>query len=105
MEIVGLGHKKDTLVEHLSWGESQRVAIARAIARKPSLIIADEPTGNLDVKNALNILDLLISLKDENTAVIITTHATHLIDRLEEGKLIQVNNGKIQLSNWEGSLI
>ena len=105
LEIVGLGHKKDTLVEHLSWGESQRVAIARAIARKPSLIIADEPTGNLDVKNALNILDLLISLKDENTAVIITTHATHLIDRLEEGKLIQVNNGKIQLSNWEGSLI
>ena len=47
-------------MEHLS-GEKVKVAIARAIARKPSLIIADEPTGNLDVKNALNILDLLIS--------------------------------------------
>ncbi len=91
---VGLGHKAFSLVENLSWGERQRVAIARAVARKPKLILADEPTGNLDTKNALNILELLISFKDQNTAIIITTHATHLIDQ-KDGRLIYVEAGRI----------
>jgi len=92
---VGLEHKALSPVENLSWGESQRVAIARAVARKPALILADEPTGNLDKDNALNILELLTSLKDEKTSVIITTHATHLIEDKEDGKLIQVDGGSI----------
>ena len=92
---VGLEHKKSSLVENLSWGECQRIAIARAVARKPLLILADEPTGNLDHDNALNILDLLTSFRDEKTAVIITTHATHLIDNNEESRLIQVEDGSI----------
>lgn len=96
LEKVGLGHKKNTLVEKLSWGESQRIAIARAIARKPKLILADEPTGNLDVDNAINILNILTSLKDERTTVIITTHATHLIKDREEGLFIQIEEGKLQ---------
>jgi len=79
----------------LSWGERQRVAIARAVARKPELILADEPTGNLDKDNALNILELLTSFKDEKTTVIITTHATHLIDHTQDSKLIQVDGGNI----------
>lgn len=95
---VGLGHKTFSLVDNLSWGECQRVAIARAVARKPVLILADEPTGNLDLKNALNILELLTSFKDHKTAVIITTHATHLIDDKEDIKLIQVDKGSIR---WE----
>lgn len=95
LERVGLGHKKYSMVENLSWGERQRVAIARAVARKPLLILADEPTGNLDKDNALNILDLLISFKDSKTAVIITTHATHLIEDKEEGKLIKVEGGRL----------
>jgi len=92
---VGLEHKSLAYVENLSWGETQRVAIARAIARKPALILADEPTGNLDVENALNIMGLLTSLKDEKTAIIITTHATHLIDSSTEGKLLQMETGSI----------
>lgn len=98
LEKVGLSHKRDSLVEKLSWGESQRIAIARAIARKPSLVLADEPTGNLDIDNALNILDILTSLKDEETTVIITTHATHLIRDREEGLFIRIEEGDLQ---WE----
>lgn len=95
LEQVGLSHKINVKVEKLSWGENQRVAIARALARKPKLILADEPTGNLDLDNAHNILDLLISLKDKDTTVIITTHATHLIEDVEEGTFINVKDGNI----------
>jgi cell division transport system ATP-binding protein len=95
---VGLEHKALSLVENLSLGESQRVTIARAVARKPVLILADEPTGNLDKDNALNILDLLKSLIDEKTAVIITTHATHLIDAEKNSKVIWMDNGSL---SWE----
>jgi cell division transport system ATP-binding protein len=101
LERVGLTHKASSLVDNLSWGECQRVAIARAIARKPKLILADEPTGNLDKANALNILELLVSLKDENTSVIITTHATHLIEGDKSAKYIQMSSGKICLEGVE----
>lgn len=94
---VGLGHKIMSLVENLSWGETQRVAIARGVARKPALILADEPTGNLDVDNALNILDLLTSLKNKDTAVVITTHATHLLEDIKVGKFVKVDNGSISM--------
>lgn len=90
---VGLEHKMFSKVENLSWGECQRVAIARAVARKPALILADEPTGNLDKDNALNILELLSSFRDENTAVVITTHATHLIEGQEHVRYIQMERG------------
>lgn len=94
---VGLEHKIKSLVENLSWGETQRVAIARAIARKPAIILADEPTGNLDMDNALNILDLLASIKSEDTAIIITTHATHLLEDIEVGKFVKVDNGSVSV--------
>lgn len=95
---VGLEHKALSLVENLSWGESQRVAIARAVARKPVLILADEPTGNLDKDNALNILELLTSFIDQKTAVVITTHATHLINAEKNSKYIRMDNGSL---SWE----
>lgn len=94
---VGLSHRMLSLTENLSWGERQRVAIARAVARRPTLILADEPTGNLDKDNALHILELLTSFKDERTTVIITTHATHMIDREKEAKLVHMNNGNMSL--------
>ena len=97
LERVGLGHKKFSLVENLSYGERQRVAIARAVARKPALILADEPTGNLDKDNALNILKLLASFKNNKTTVIITTHATHLINGEKDSKLIRIDNGSISI--------
>ncbi len=80
MEKVGLSHKIHAPVENLSYGERQRVAIARAVARNPKIIIADEPTGNLDKKNALMVLNLLKSFKNKETSVIITTHALALIE-------------------------
>lgn len=92
---VGLGHKALSPVENLSWGERQRISIARAVARNPMLILADEPTGNLDKENALNILSLLSSFRNEKTSVIITTHATHLIDEKEECRCIQLDTGSI----------
>lgn len=98
LDRVRLGHKVLSKAENLSWGERQRVAIARAITRKPSLILADEPTGNLDVENAINILQILNSLRDEATSVIITTHATHLIDEEAISQLIYIENGLIHIN-------
>lgn len=92
---VGLEHKYFSLVENLSWGERQRVAIARAVARHPRLILADEPTGNLDQHNAQQVLDLLASCVDQETTVIITTHATHLIHEKQGGRLIELKHGQI----------
>ncbi len=93
---VGIYHKKNNRVDHLSYGERQRVGIARALIREPKILLADEPTGNLDQKTASAILELLMKLKDEFTTTIITTHATHLLPssfgrllELKEGQLIQ----------------
>lgn len=98
LDRVGLGHKKTSLVENLSWGEAQRVAIARAVARKPSIIFADEPTGNLDHDNAVNIMEILKSFRDSNTAVIITTHATHLIGQEADAMYIRIDNGHLTIN-------
>ncbi len=97
IERVGLAHKKQSMVENLSWGEAQRISIARAIARKPKLILADEPTGNLDQENARIILDLLKSFKDVDTSVIITTHATHLIEDEQDATFLYVNRGEVTI--------
>jgi cell division transport system ATP-binding protein len=98
LEQVGLGHKAASPIEHLSWGERQRVAIARAIARKAELILADEPTGTLDRENALGILSLLTSMRNERTTVLITTHATHLLDTAQASGIIRMDNGQLELS-------
>lgn len=95
---VGLDNKIDEIIDNLSWGEAQRVAIARAIARKPSIIIADEPTGNLDHDNAIHIFELLAGFCDEDTTVIITTHATHLIHDYKNATYIQVDKGTIHVT-------
>ncbi|NLE26233.1 MAG: ATP-binding cassette domain-containing protein [Clostridiaceae bacterium] len=95
IEKVGLSHKAYSMVENLSWGEAQRVAIARAIARKPRLILADEPTGNLDHNNAINILNILASFRQRDTSVIVATHATHLIENQRNITIIRMKQGKI----------
>jgi cell division transport system ATP-binding protein len=95
LDKVGLIHKINDDIESLSWGETQRVAIARAISHKPRLIIADEPTGNLDQNNSVKILNLLESLVDDMTTVIVTTHATHLIDNYKKARIIKMDGGKL----------
>lgn len=102
LEKVGLSHKADSMVENLSWGEAQRVSIARAIARKPRLILADEPTGNLDHDNAVNILNILASFKQKDTSVIVATHATHLIENQRNVTIIRMNQGNISVEKRGG---
>lgn len=94
LENVGLYQKLNNRVEHLSFGERQRVGIARAIVRAPQILIADEPTGNLDQKTASAIIQLLINIKDKKTTAIITTHATHLLPK-GVGRLIELKDGQI----------
>lgn len=102
LEKVGLAHKADSMVENLSWGEAQRVAIARAIARKPGLILADEPTGNLDHDNAVNILNILASFRQKNTSVIVATHATHLIENQRNTTIIRMSGGNLTVEKRGG---
>lgn len=81
LEMVGLGHRQHHLPRELSGGQQQRVAIARALANDPSVILADEPTGNLDSKTAHQIVDLLSSLcRDRGVTVISATHDHRMLD-------------------------
>lgn len=81
---VGLGEKTHRLGTQLSGGEQQRVAVARALANQPAIILADEPTGNLDVKNSSMVFDLLTRLAKENgQAVILVTHNTEIANRCD----------------------
>ncbi len=84
LESVGLGEKTHRLGTQLSGGEQQRVAVARALANQPSIILADEPTGNLDVKNSGMVFDLLTRLAKENgQAVILVTHNPEIAQRCD----------------------
>jgi lipoprotein-releasing system ATP-binding protein len=81
---VGLADKTHRLGTHLSGGEQQRVAVARALANQPTIILADEPTGNLDVRNATLVFDLLTSLaKDNGQAVVLVTHNPDIASRCD----------------------
>lgn len=78
---VGMSDKKEKMPSELSGGEQQRIAIARALLNKPKIIIADEPTGNLDPETAASIVSLLQKASHEGTAVVMSTHNIHLIDQ------------------------
>lgn len=90
---VGLAHKQNNLPSELSGGERQRIAIARAIINEPSLILADEPTGNLDPQTAEEILEILKKINNRGTSVIFATHNYELVKR-HEAKIIKIDDGK-----------
>src|SRR3989344_1973274 len=92
--LVGLESKAVSFPDQLSGGEKQRIAIARALAHRPLLLLADEPTGNLDNVNAMEILDLLKKINEMGTTIVLATHAKELVDKIKK-RVIVLEHGKI----------
>jgi cell division transport system ATP-binding protein len=91
---VGLSHKRNSMPHQLSGGEQQRVAIARALVNEPILLLADEPTGNLDPSTSLDILKLLKDINAKGTAVLMATHNYDLV-RKAQGRIVQIKDRKV----------
>ncbi len=104
LELVDLGKKMWSFPHQLSGGEKQRVAIARAIVNNPDIIIADEPTGNLDPINTYEIIQILKKINDLGTTIILTTHNKGVIDNLG-GRVITIENGKVSRDDKNGRYI
>ena len=94
LSMVNVTRKARTYPRQLSGGEQQRVALARALANNPPLIIADEPTGNLDPKNAMEIMQLLEQINLHGTTVIVATHAKEIVNSMKK-RVIAISNGKL----------
>ena len=93
LSAVGLSHKQKNMPDELSGGEQQRVAIARAIINEPNLVLADEPTGNLDPETSYEILEILKKIHARGTSVIFATH-NYVLVRKYNARIIKLENGK-----------
>ena len=94
LALVGLSAKAKMYPEELSGGEQQRVALARALVNNPSMIIADEPTGNLDPDTAWDIMTLLNDINMRGTTVVVATHAKDIVDKMKK-RVIEIHKGEI----------
>ena len=94
LSMMGILEKANKYPDELSAGEQQRVAIARAIVNKPRILIADEPTGNLDPDTAWEIMQLLNMINQHGTTILMVTHARDIVDRMEK-RVIAIENGRI----------
>jgi cell division transport system ATP-binding protein len=103
LEWVGVGNRTDAYPAELSGGEQQRVAIARAVVTKPRLLLADEPTGNVDDDTALKLFHLFDELNKIGTAVILATHQSHLVEKFRKPALCLTRGQltEIPLRTWE----
>lgn len=101
LERVGLGHRKNNFPSQLSGGEQQRVAIARALVNNPSMIIADEPTGNLDPARSYEIMLLLEEINNLGTTVLVVTHERELVERFTK-RVIAIDDGKVISDGMDG---
>ena len=101
LDLVGLLHKKNNFPDEMSGGEKQRVAIARALSHRPVLLLADEPTGNLDEVNAGEVLELLLKINQLGTTVILATHAADLVNKIKK-RVITLEGGQITMEQEKG---
>jgi cell division transport system ATP-binding protein len=102
LEIVGLKGKEDHFAYHLSGGEKQRVALARALVQRPEVILADEPTGNLDPIHTWEIVKLLLRINEFGTAVVLATHDKEIVNFLKR-RVITLDKGKIIRDEQKGT--
>ena len=105
LNLVGLAHKARSYPEQLSGGEQQRVALARALVNNPSLLIADEPTGNVDPEMSKEIVELLTEINKCGTTVVMVTHEHDLVHQFDR-RVITINHGNIvsdaNSADWGG---
>ena len=94
LEWTNLTHRKNALPEDISGGEQQRVSIARAMVNDPQLILADEPTGNLDPELSLEIMRIFERLNERGTTILVATHDINLVERMGK-RVIRINRGQI----------
>ncbi len=104
LELVDLSNKMMNFPHQMSGGEKQRLAIARAIINQPELIIADEPTGNLDPVNAFEVIQILKKINDLGTTVILTTHNRTVVDSIGR-RVITIEKGKVVRDDKDGKYI
>lgn len=101
LDLVGIGHKMWNFPHELSGGEQQRVAIARAIVNQPDVLIADEPTGNLDPVNAHEVVQILKKINDLGTTVLLTTHNKAVVDAVGK-RVVTMDQGRIVRDDSSG---
>ena len=101
LSLVGLSNKAKVYPNELSGGEQQRVALARALVNNPSMLIADEPTGNLDPDTAWDIMTLLDDINKRGTTVVVATHAKDIVDKMKK-RVIQIEDGHIIRDDKKG---
>lgn len=104
LELVGLGEKAKAFPNEMSGGEKQRVAIARALSHNPVLLLADEPTGNLDSINAWDIIQLLLKINKAGTTVILATHAKDLVNSIKK-RVVTIEKGEIVYDQEKGKYV
>lgn len=102
LDIVNLKGKENSMPRELSGGERQRVAIARAIVRQPKILIADEPTGNLDPTNAWDVIKVLEKINKYGTTVLLTTHNQDIVNKLKR-RVVTIQGGKVVSDRASGS--
>lgn len=101
LDLVGLSDKAGHFPKQLSGGEQQRAAIARAVVRQPKILIADEPTGNLDPKHGWDVISILEKINKHGTTVLLTTHNQEIVNRLKR-RVISIENGKVGSDKLRG---
>ncbi|MCL6581969.1 MAG: ATP-binding cassette domain-containing protein, partial [Firmicutes bacterium] len=101
LEMVGLGDKAEAFPSELSGGEQQRVSLARAIVNHPAVLVADEPTGNLDPVTAWGIVQLLLEINRRGTTVVMATHAKSIVDAARR-RVIALDRGMVVRDRQRG---